>query len=116
MTAGPIEELSLPKPTSCSVTTHHVPRAIRFVWHHIQPQEAGGPTETDNLANLCDNCHYTIHRMMFAMACQKLGKPVPPDYQAVLDNPPRRTQLALAQQGFDACVSAGTVAQIPNEG
>jgi hypothetical protein len=105
-----------PKPTSCSVTTHHVPRVSRFVWHHIQPQEAGGITDDANLTNLCDNCHYTIHRMMFALACAQLGKPVPPEYQDVVDNPPRRAQLALAQQGFNACVTAGTVALIPNEG
>ncbi|MGH7240487.1 MAG: HNH endonuclease signature motif containing protein, partial [Candidatus Saccharimonadales bacterium] len=98
-----------PKPTACAVTTYHVPRVTRFVLHHIQPKEAGGPTVTENLVGVCDGCHYTIHRIMFALACNKLGKPVPPDYQNALDNPPRRAQLALAQQGFDACVAAGTV-------
>jgi hypothetical protein len=91
--------------TTCSASKTHDPLPLRFVWHHIQPQEAGGQTVAGNLAELCDSCHYSIHRLMFHLARGVDLGPVP-----------RRTQLALARQGYDACVSAGTVAQIPNEG
>lgn len=75
------------------------------MWHHIQPHEAGGATVAENLVSVCDSCHYTIHRLLWNMAkCFPLG-PVP-----------RKTQLALATRGYDACVAAGTVAQVPNEG
>ena len=105
-----------PKPTSCEITTYHVPDVVRFVWHHIQPHEAGGETVESNLVNLCDNCHYTTHRLMYYMRLQYLGETLTSDQQSLLDHPPRRAQLALAQQGFDACVAAGTVNDIPNEG
>lgn len=112
-----LEIPGFPKPTSCMVSPRHVPTAVRFVLHHIQPQEAGGPTVEANLANLCDNCHYTVHRILFVMACQYLNKPIPADYQSdLLTKPPRKAQLTLAKQGFDACVAAGTVDKIPNEG
>jgi hypothetical protein len=107
---------AFPKPTSCQVTTYHVPYVVRFVLHHIQPHEAGGPTVQENLASLCDSCHYTIHRMMWYMRALHLGGTLTADQQNLLDHPPRQTQLTLATQGFDACVAAGTVEQIPNEG
>lgn len=44
--------------------THHRPVPLRFVWHHIQPQEAGGQTVQQNLVQLCDSCHYSIHRII----------------------------------------------------
>ena len=90
----------------CSVAPAgtHRPVPVRFVWHHIQPHEAGGATDAANLVQLCDNCHYTIHRLLWNMA---KGLPQPPC---------RAAQLAYAQRGYDACVAAGTVARIPNEG
>jgi hypothetical protein len=50
------------------------------------------------------NCHYTVHRLLWNMA---KGLPQPPC---------RAAQLAYAQQGYAACLAAGTVAHIPNEG
>ena len=94
----------VPKATTCVITNRHYPQPLRFVVHHIMPQEAGGQTVAENLVQLCDSCHYTIHRLMWYMAH---GTTLP----KVM-----RKQLALAQQGYDACVAAGTVNKIPNEG
>jgi len=92
--------------TTCQVTTDtaHRPAVLRHVWHHIQPKEAGGLTEQANLAQVCDSCHYTIHRLMWYMAH---GTALPKAH---------RNQLKIAQQGYDLCVAAGTVNKIPNEG
>jgi hypothetical protein len=105
----PGQHLKLPgfgPATLCQVTptASHRPVPLRFVWHHIQPQEAGGLTEQANLVQLCDSCHYTIHRLMWYMAH---GTVLPKVH---------RVQLQYAQKGFDACTAAGTVAKIPNEG
>lgn len=92
--------------TDCSIAhaRAHRPVPVRFVWHHIQPQEAGGVAVPANLVQLCDSCHYTVHRLLWNMA---KGLPQPPC---------RAAQLAYAQQGYAACLAAGTVARIPNEG
>jgi len=91
--------------STCTASITHDPKPLRFVWHHIQPHEAGGPTTPANLAQVCDSCHYSIHRLLWHLA-----QGAPPGFI------PRRTQLALARQGYSACVTAGTVAKIPNEG
>lgn len=111
-----VPELGLPKPTTCQASGSHSPVPVRFVWHHIQPQEAGGLTVPENLAHVCDNCHYTIHRIMWVLRCQKLGAAVPDGWETLPPAPPRRAQAVLAVQGFTACQAAGTVARIPNEG
>jgi hypothetical protein len=80
------------------------------------PAAAGGETVTGNLIALCDNCHYAIHRMMYAMRLRFQGIPLTPEQRGYLDNPPRLGQLGFARQGFDACVAAGTAGKIPNEG
>ena len=90
--------------TSCSVTRYHYPAPLRFIWHHIQPKEAGGTTTPDNLASLCDSCHYSIHRVLFAMA---KNEPLPKAH---------KKQTAIALAGYQKCVTAGTVGKIPNEG
>jgi HNH endonuclease len=99
----------LPDPTRkpavrCEIGVFHHPQPVRFVWHHIQPHEAGGADGDANEIQLCDNCHYTIHRVLWC-----LGKGLPPPKVM-------RAQLRVARQGYDACVAAGTVARIPNEG
>ena len=91
--------------TKCQASGTHTPFPLRFVWHHIQPHEAGGPTEAGNLVQVCDSCHYSIHRLLYHLARQMDLGPVP-----------RKAQLTLAQLGFTRCTEAGTVAQIPNEG
>ncbi len=89
----------------CEASKAHSPVPLRFVWHHIQPHEAGGLTVPANLVQLCDSCHYSVHRLLWHIA---KGLPVGPV--------PRLSQLALARLGFAACQVAGTVDKIPNEG
>jgi len=79
-------------------------RPSRFVWHHIQPQATGGKTEPANLVSLCDNCHYSVHAVLWALAHGESGP----------GGLSRRVR-ALAQQGYAAAVAAGTVAKIPHE-
>lgn len=102
--------------TMCVASATHSPVSLRFVWHHIQPQEAGGQTATENLVQVCDSCHYTIHRLMWIMRLVALGQAITPDQQKAITTPPRRSQLVLAGKGYDACRVAGTIDKIPNEG
>lgn len=91
--------------TQCMGSGAHAPQVLRFVWHHIQPREAGGATEPENLVELCDSCHYSVHRLLWRMAqSQPLGFV------------PRQAQLKFAKLGYERCKAAGTVDQIPNEG
>ena len=41
---------------------------VRFIWHHILPQACGGKSERANLAELCDNCHMSIHAVLWWLA------------------------------------------------
>jgi len=93
------------KATMCTAAKYHSPHPLRFVWHHIQPEAAGGLTHPGNLAELCDSCHYSTHILLWQIANGGLVVPRP-----------CAGQLKLAQQGFALCEAAGTVAQIPNEG
>jgi hypothetical protein len=102
--------------TQCVASSSHDPEPLRFVWHHVQPQGAGGETVESNLAELCDSCHYTIHRLLWYLAQQHRGVILTDAQEAELAHPPRRRQRKVAQQGFDACVAAGTVPAIANEG
>ena len=102
--------------TMCVASGTHSPLPLRYVWHHVQPQEAGGQTVPENLVELCDSCHYTVHRMMWVMALIAQGKPVTGAQRGYLAHPPRKAQYALAGLGYEACVAAGTIAKIPNEG
>jgi hypothetical protein len=104
--------------TLCEVASvaSHRPTPLRFVWHHCQPETAGGATDNTNLIQVCDSCHYSIHRILYALAQQYLGKPITTVQQGYITNPPRKTELAFAQRGLQACIAAGTVDKIPNEG
>jgi hypothetical protein len=102
--------------TLCAASATHSPVPLRYVWHHVQPQEAGGQTVRENLVQLCDSCHYTIHRLMWIMRLIALGQAVTPAQQKAVTTPPRRAQLVLAGKGYEACRLAGTIAKIPNEG
>ncbi len=93
------------KASRCTASGSHSPMPLRFVWHHIQPHEAGGPTEPGNLVELCDSCHYSVHRLLWQMA---RGLPV--------EHAPRVAMLRLATAGYTACMAAGTTGQIPDEG
>lgn len=99
---------ALPQATSCAVAANHSPTAVRFVWHHILPQACGGRTVQENLVNVCDNCHYAIHAILYDLKVNaKITKPA-------WRRNKRRVQYA--QQGYQAAVAAGTVDKIPNEG
>jgi hypothetical protein len=100
----------------CDASATHNPVPLRYVWHHIQPQEAGGLTTPSNLVQLCDSCHYSVHRILWTMACIALGHPVTDVQRGYVTHPPRKAQLQLASRGYDACAGAGTTAKIPNEG
>jgi hypothetical protein len=88
----------------CAVSKAHRPAPMRFVWHHIQPHVCGGLTVAANLVALCDSCHYSIHILLW-----HLGQATSPALVGT------RAQRALAKQGYDLCVTAGTVAKIPKE-
>jgi len=96
------------KPTGCAVSRWHKPKVYRFVLHHVMPQVCGGRTTAENLVGLDDSCHYTIHLILRELSLNggDLTK-------ITIGN---RAQRKLAQQGYDACVLAGTVHKIPNEG
>lgn len=91
--------------SKCSVALVHRPVPTRYVVHHIQPQVCGGLSVPANQITLCDNCHYTIHRIMYGM---RMGTP-----NAALGN---RRQRQIATSGYQLCLAAGTVNKIPNEG
>lgn len=102
--SGQMELPGVGKATTCQVATHHTPRPRRWVWHHIQPLTCGGITEPGNLAQLCDNCHYGIHQLMWDMA------------HGVNPGAASPGQKRIASEGYARCVAAGTVANIPQEG
>jgi hypothetical protein len=79
--------------------------ALRFVWHHILPQACGGKTEPANLASLCDNCHYSVHILMWYMA----NGGVPATVKGTT------AQTALANVGYGLAVAAGTAGKMPKE-
>lgn len=114
--SGLLEVPGLGPATLCVISKAHTPEPLRFVWHHVQPQEAGGLTTLSNLRQVCDSCHYSVHRLLYALRCQNLGIALTPAQEEELASPPRVKQLKMAEVGFAACVAAGTVAQIPNEG
>jgi hypothetical protein len=89
----------------CQASASHSPVPLRFVWHHVQPHEAGGLTVAANLIEICDSCHYSIHRLLWILANKLPRGPVP-----------RQSQLAYAQLGYARCLVAGTVDKIPDEG
>jgi hypothetical protein len=103
-----VPEIELPglgRAVKCEASTYHSPTPLRFVWHHVQPHEAGGLTVAANLVQLCDSCHYSVHRLMWQLAQGQAPQAAP-----------RRAQLLLATKGYTLALNAGTVDKIPNEG
>jgi hypothetical protein len=90
----------------CDIGKHR-PTPLRYVWHHVLPQAAGGQTNTSNLLSLCDTCHYAIHVILWHLR-QHNGQP-----PALAGHP---KHMAYAIQGYQLAVAAGTQNQIPNEG
>ena len=105
---SPVEahtELAGVRATRCQFgDQEHQHTALRFVWHHILPQVCGGKTEKSNLAELCDNCHYAVHNVMYA-----LSRGAAPAKAATQE------QFMLAQTGYQLAVQAGTQNLIPKE-
>jgi len=89
--------------TCCQSGSFHRPKPLRFVWHHILPQVCGGKTEPANLVALCDNCHYSVHILLW-----QLG-------QGTGSVTGTRAQTRIATQGYAAAVAAGTTGKIPKE-
>ena len=92
---------------SCSISANHTPAPLRYVWHHILPRTCGGQTVTSNLVSVCDTCHYAIHALLYQLKVTGKIKP---------NRRNNKLRMKYAQQGYDAAVAAGTVANIPNEG
>jgi len=95
--------------TRCDLAKSHTPSPLRFVWHHIYPQECGGKTVPENLVQCCDSCHYGTHVLLYQMA--KNGGQL-----TTLKGYARTTRARYAQQGYAAAAAADTIAKIPNEG
>ncbi len=87
------------------------PAPMRYVWHHVLPQRlpqtCGGLTVAANLVELCDNCHFGVHALLYQMKINGVVTPSPINNKA---------RVALAARGYQAAVAAGTVDKIPNEG
>ena len=88
----------------CVVPIIHRPRPLRFVWHHVLPQTCGGQTNRENCISVCDNCHYSVHILMWNLANHR---PVP--------DRPNQAQLRFAMTGYQDAVAAGTAVKIPKE-
>lgn len=106
---------TLPKATQCTLSVYHRPKVTRYINHHIQPQAAGGYTVPDNIAQLCDNCHMTVHAVMWELHMMLGGQMAS---TATLGSVPigSKRQKELGRQGYNKCVLAGTSHLIPKEG
>jgi hypothetical protein len=112
MTADPVTQVShavtlavWDKPAAkCELARAHTPKPLRFVWHHIVPQACGGKTELPNLIQVCDNCHYGVHRILWQLA------------NGGITTPGSRKQNQLAAVAYAKVQALGTTAQIPKEG
>jgi hypothetical protein len=96
--------------TQCQAAHTHEPRPMRHVWHHILPQVCGGQTQPENLAELCDSCHYAVHALMYALVAAD------GDEAKAWGRHGAAGQRALAAQGYRLAVATGTTAKIPDEG
>ena len=93
--------------SKCAVSDSHRPAPMRYVWHHVLPKTCGGRSTAVNLVALCDNCHFSVHVLLYQMKIKGMITPSP------INN---RARIKLAIQGYRAAVAAGTVDKIPNEG
>lgn len=95
--------------SECTGAGSHQPRPLRFIYHHLLVQAAGGQTNTSNLVQLCDLCHYAVHDLLWVLARDNGSAAAWKRYGTA-------EQRSYAQQGYDLAVQAGTVSSIPNEG
>lgn len=98
----------LGRATSCPCVEHHRPKPARFVWHHLLPQVCGGKTTPDNLVSICDNAHYAIHALLWAIHAN--GGKAPSKQGRV-----NAFITDAAVRGYAAAVAAGTTDRIPKE-
>jgi hypothetical protein len=95
--------------TSClAYSSPHRPTPLRFVWHHVLPQICGGQTVAANVVSLCDSCHYSVHALLWQLKVTNGGP--------LSSRRGTAQQRAIAQDGYQRAVAAGTTALIPNEG
>jgi hypothetical protein len=87
---------------------------LRTVGHHILPKEWGGDPHGE-LAWVCDNGHYSIHRILDWLRLQDRGPKgdgvggLPYD-EVIQMRPPfggSRSELRLAREGYERWVSVG---------
>lgn len=98
------------RPTRCACARPvHRPRPLRYVTHHIQPQVCGGKSVAANEVTLCDDCHYTIHALLYRL--KRSGGDM-----AVIRGVGTRLQRKYAVLGYQRCRAAGTENLIPDEG
>lgn len=90
--------------TKCELAIYHRPKPLRFVWHHVLPLACGGKPTPDNMIQVCDNCHYAVHRVMWQLA------------HGGIVTPGSRKQEATARLGYNQAVAVGAQALIPREG
>jgi hypothetical protein len=94
---------------TCTCYKKHTPGALRFVWHHILPAACGGKPTVDNLVEVCDNCHYAIHALLYDLKVNN-GKFV--RYVKFA----KTSRGKYATMGWLAAVALGTQDKIPSEG
>lgn len=92
----------------CVVSQHHSPKPLRYVWHHILPRACGGATEVGNLVSLCDSCHYAVHALLHDLKVN--------GHFTIPSTLRNKKRAAIALDGYQRAVAAGTVNLIPNEG
>jgi hypothetical protein len=84
--------ITTPMKKSCEVHKHI--RNVPTVKHHVWPKEFGGPTIKDNLADLCENGHYSVHNYLDKIS--KYGSPSQvPWHQKILYGKKTRELAAL---------------------
>jgi len=97
----------LGKASACAVSRWHRPAPMRYVWHHILPQVCGGLTNAVNTIQLCDNCHYAVHVLLYQLKTNGVVTP---------SSSNNKVRIGVAKDGYLAALAMGTVDKIPNEG
>lgn len=94
------------KATFCLIGNpmYHRPTPQRYVWHHNIPQVCGGPSDEQNLVNLCDNCHIIQHVLMWRMVFDTIG---------LRRDKWNRQHWNLASRGYAGAKLLGTEQKMP---
>lgn len=97
----------LGKAKTCQCVARHSPAPARYVWHHVLPQVCGGVTTQSNLVSVCDNAHYAIHKLMYAMLVK--------DQHTINRIGRNDFFMKMAVSGYGLAVERGTESKIPKE-